>query len=72
MLISLASIEAELKGGFSFGVDGFFDYLFKTIELLAALPYFNSHWRLKAFLEIPNSSTLFKGIFKIKFYQGRL
>lgn len=43
MLIDIVSIGARPEGGLSFGVNGFFDYFFKTIELSAALLHFDSH-----------------------------
>ena len=40
VLIGIASIETRPKGGLDFGINGFFDYCFKAIKLLAILLYF--------------------------------
>ena len=50
-LIGVAGIRIRPESGLSFGVDGFFDYFFKSIELLAALLYFNLHWRPEILLK---------------------
>ena len=72
VLIGIASIEARPEGNLSYDVNGFFDYFFKAIELSAALLYFNSHWRPKAFLEVLNHCTFHCSIVRVKFNHDRL
>ena len=43
VLIGVANIERSPEGGLGFGVNGFFNYFFKAIELSAALLYFDLH-----------------------------
>ena len=71
-LIDIASIETRLEDSLGFGVDGFFDYFFETIEFSAALLYFDLHWKTKAFSEISNHCIFFLGTIRIKFNQDRL
>ena len=59
VLISIASIRARPKGGFGFGVNSFFDYFFKVIELLVALLYFNLDWKPEALPKVLNYCIFF-------------
>ena len=57
VFICVANIGARPEGGLGFGIDSFFHYFFKAIELLAALLYFDLHWRPEALPEVLNYST---------------
>ena len=59
VLISVANIRTRPDGGLGFAVNGFFDYFFKGIELLAALLYFDLHWRSEAFSKVSNHCIFF-------------
>ena len=72
VLIGVASIGARPKGGFGFGIDGFFDYFFKAIKLSAAMLYFDLHWRLETLPEILNYCIFLWCILWVKFNQERL
>lgn len=61
VLISLIGIEVGPESGIYLGVNRFFNYFIKVIELLAALFYFYLHREFQTFSKIPNYRAFIEG-----------